>query len=80
MLLIAPSTFYTLAVIRRDFDLASNRVKPDAEFRLEVQRVRDDNFEVYEEHIEDALSANQPSGDTYYTIVGLVLPMLAPIN
>jgi len=44
---IAPSTYYAHAAVVRAPDLASNRAKRDAELRPEVQRVFDDNFEVY---------------------------------
>ncbi len=44
---IAPSTYYSHAAIKRDPDLASDRAKRDAELRPEVQRVWDDNHEVY---------------------------------
>jgi len=44
---IAPSTYHTHAAIARDPDLASDRAKRDAELRPEVQRVWDDNYEVY---------------------------------
>ena len=44
---IAPSTYHNHAAIARDPDLASDRAKRDAELRPEVQRVWDDNHEVY---------------------------------
>ncbi len=44
---IAPSTYHSHAAIARDPDLASDRAKRDAELRPEVQRVWDDNHEVY---------------------------------
>jgi putative transposase len=44
---IAPSTYYVHAAITRNPDLASDRVKRDAKLRPEVQRVWDDNYEVY---------------------------------
>ena len=44
---IAPSTYYAHAAIVRDPGLASDRAKRDAELRPEIQRVWDDNFEVY---------------------------------
>ncbi len=44
---IAPSTYYSHAAIKRDPGLASDRAKRDAELRPEVQRVWDDNHEVY---------------------------------
>ena len=43
----APSTYHTHAAIARDPDLASDRAKRDAELLPEVQRVWDDNHEVY---------------------------------
>ncbi len=47
MLPIAPSTYHSHAAIARDPGLASDRAKRDAELRPEVQRVWDDNHEVY---------------------------------
>jgi hypothetical protein len=44
---IAPSTYYVHAAIKRDPGLASDRAKRDAELCPEVQRVWDDNHEVY---------------------------------
>lgn len=44
---IAPSTFYEHAAVARDPDRASDRAKRDAALRPEVQRVWDQNFEVY---------------------------------
>ena len=44
---IAPSTYHSHAAIARDPSLASDRAKRDAELRPEVQRVWDDNHEVY---------------------------------
>ena len=44
---IAPSTFYAHKAVERDPDRASNRAKRDAVLRCEVQRVWDQNFEVY---------------------------------
>ncbi len=44
---IAPSTYYVHAAIARNPDLASDRAKCDARLRPEIQRVWDDNYEVY---------------------------------
>ncbi len=44
---IAPSTYHSHAAIARDPSLASDRAKRDAELRPEIQRVWDDNHEVY---------------------------------
>lgn len=44
---IAPSTYYVHAAITRNPDLASDRAKRDARLRPEIQRVWDDNYEVY---------------------------------
>ena len=44
---IAPSTYYDHLARRADPDLRSDRAKRDAELRPEIQRVFDDNFQVY---------------------------------
>ena len=44
---IAPSTYYAHAAVVRDPNLASDRAKRDAKLRPEIQRVWDDNYEVY---------------------------------
>ncbi len=44
---IAPSTYYAHAAIVRDPVLACDRAKRDAQLRPEIQRVWNDNFEVY---------------------------------
>ncbi len=44
---IAPSTYYTHAAIICDPNLASDRAKRDAKLLPEIQRVFDDNYEVY---------------------------------
>ena len=47
MLPIAPSTYYAHAAICRNPDLACYRAKRDAQLRPEIQRVWEENFEVY---------------------------------
>ena len=44
---IAPSTYYAHAAVVRNPDLASDRAKRDAKLLPEIQRVFDDNYEVY---------------------------------
>ena len=44
---ISPSTYYAHAVITCNPDLTSDRAKRDARLRPEIQRVWDDNYEVY---------------------------------
>ena len=44
---IALSTYYAHVAVAHDPDLASDRAKQDAALRVEVQRVWEDNFQVY---------------------------------
>ena len=47
VLQIAPSTFYAHLAVERDPDLASDRVKRDAELRPQMKQVWEDNRSVY---------------------------------
>jgi transposase InsO family protein len=44
---IAPSTYYDFKVKERDPERRSDRERSDAEYRVEIQRVWDANFQVY---------------------------------
>lgn len=47
MLPIAPSTYYAREAQRRDPERQSARARRDEELKVEIQRVWDENFQLY---------------------------------